>query len=133
MHGKGRFEYANGDVYEGPFAEDKRHGNGTITESGKQYDALFQKGRLIAYTKPLNGLKGASSLMVINEVVCAKEVEQAQRNGDMEVNAYPHIHASYAYRMPSGNQQVLQVHAYLILIPHTLRHSGMIERERERE
>jgi len=121
MHGKGRFEHANGDVYEGPFAEDKRHGNGTITESGKQYDALFQKGRLLAYTKPLNGLKGASSLLVVNEVVYAKEVEQAQRNSDMEVNAYhismPHTHTacpqatcrycrythtSFSYRIPCG-------------------------------
>ena len=30
-HGEGKFTYANGDVYEGDYADDEAHGKGKIT------------------------------------------------------------------------------------------------------
>ena len=43
MHGKGKFTYANGNVYEGDYHNDKRHGKGKYTlANGDVYEGNFQ-------------------------------------------------------------------------------------------
>lgn len=39
MHGKGTYEYGNGDIYTGDFVDNKKHGYG-----------LFQYGQFSIYT-----------------------------------------------------------------------------------
>ena len=43
MHGKGRYEFSNGDVYIGYFKKDKINGNGTYTYANKKsYKGKFK-------------------------------------------------------------------------------------------
>ena len=44
-NGEGKFTYKNGDIYEGPWKDDKRHGVGKYTfASGKVKNGRFDKG-----------------------------------------------------------------------------------------
>lgn len=46
-HGKGRFVYANGDVYEGQFKKDKKYGNGKLTmQNGTVQEGIWSGDRL---------------------------------------------------------------------------------------
>ena len=45
-HGKGKFIFASGNVYEGDFVEDKRHGKGTLTfADGDVYEGSWKKDK----------------------------------------------------------------------------------------
>jgi hypothetical protein len=46
MHGKGKYTYKNGDVYEGDFAKGNPHGKGKMTwADGRVYTGDFAKGK----------------------------------------------------------------------------------------
>lgn len=48
-HGKGRFEWQNGDIYEGDYVEDRREGTGIkYYANGDTYEVIFSlsTGRL---------------------------------------------------------------------------------------
>ena len=48
--GKGRFTYSNGDVYEGDYANDKRHGHGVFTYyDGDKYEGEWKNGKIEGY------------------------------------------------------------------------------------
>ena len=41
-HGKGRFQYASGDVYEGGYVQGKRHGKGTYRYAdGEKFTGIY--------------------------------------------------------------------------------------------
>ena len=68
MSGKGRFEFWNGDVYEGEYADGKRHGEGIYTfgATGESHAATFERGETVtrpgqARTKAL-GIRSASTV-----------------------------------------------------------------------
>ena len=47
-HGDGKYTWANGSCYEGPFREDKKHGKGTIVhENGKTSHLEWRDGQVV--------------------------------------------------------------------------------------
>ena len=47
-HGNGKYIYTNGNIYEGDWIEDKRHGKGKTTyPSGIVYRGIFRNGILV--------------------------------------------------------------------------------------
>ena len=46
MHGKGKFKWPDGRVYEGSYVEDKKEGYGLVSwPDGRVYEGMWKDGR----------------------------------------------------------------------------------------
>ena len=49
MHGKGIYKYADGDVYDGEWKDDKKHGKGIFKYvSGEKIDGVWNNDELLS-------------------------------------------------------------------------------------
>ena len=56
QHGKGRYKYSEGDVYEGDFRHGKKNGHGKATfTDGDQYEGAYRDDKMHGYGKYRSG------------------------------------------------------------------------------